>query len=80
MLKSIIAIFIIVFGFILINQINLPAPIKQIYSIYLNNLNNYENIVKLDDNNKLNKILFEELKFSEKFWKLCGKKRRFVSC
>ena len=34
MLKTIIAIFIIVFGFILINQINLPAPIKQIEKFY----------------------------------------------
>ena len=36
MLKTIIAIFIIVFGFILINQINLPAPIKQIEKILPN--------------------------------------------
>ena len=36
MLKTIIAILIIVFGFILINQINLPAPIKQIEKILPN--------------------------------------------
>ncbi len=36
MLKTIIAIFIIVFGFILINRINLPAPIKQIEKILPN--------------------------------------------
>tara|TARA_B000000437_G_scaffold170683_1_gene126847 strand:- start:1354 stop:1536 length:183 start_codon:yes stop_codon:yes gene_type:complete len=36
MLKTIIVIFIIVFGFILINQINLPAPIKQIEKILPN--------------------------------------------
>ena len=35
-LKIIIAIFIIVFGFILINQINLPAPTKQIEKILSN--------------------------------------------
>ena len=35
-LKIIIAIFIIVFGFILINQINLPAPDKQIEKILSN--------------------------------------------
>ena len=34
--KIIIAIFIIVFGFILINQINLPAPAKQIEKILSN--------------------------------------------
>ena len=36
MLKTIIGIFIIVFGFILINQINLPAPIKQLEKILPN--------------------------------------------
>ena len=36
MLKSIIVILLIVFGFILINQINLPAPIKQIEKILPN--------------------------------------------
>ena len=35
-LKIIIAIFIIVFGIILINQINLPAPDKQIEKILPN--------------------------------------------
>ena len=34
--KIIITVFIIVFGFILINQINLPAPIKQIEKILPN--------------------------------------------
>ena len=34
--KILIAIFIIIFGFILINQINLPAPIKQIEKILPN--------------------------------------------
>ena len=34
--KFIIAIFIIVFGFILINKINLPAPTKQIEKILSN--------------------------------------------
>ncbi len=34
--KIIIAILIIVFGFILINQINLPAPLKQIEKILPN--------------------------------------------
>ena len=34
--KIIIAILIIVFGFILINQINLPAPAKQIEKILSN--------------------------------------------
>ena len=34
--KIIIAIFIIVFGFMLINQINLPAPTKQIEKILPN--------------------------------------------
>ena len=34
--KIIIAILIIVFGFILINQINLPAPVKQIEKILSN--------------------------------------------
>ena len=32
-LKILIVIFIIIFGFILINQINLPAPVKQIEKI-----------------------------------------------
>ena len=35
-LKVIIAIFIIVFGIIVINQINLPAPDKQIEKILSN--------------------------------------------
>ena len=35
-LKILIAIFIIIFGFILINQINLPAPVKQIEKILPN--------------------------------------------
>ena len=35
-LKIIIAIFIIVFGIIMINQINLPAPDKQIEKILPN--------------------------------------------
>ena len=35
-IKIIIAIFIIVFGFMLINQINLPAPTKQIEKILPN--------------------------------------------
>ena len=35
-LKILIVIFIIVFGFILINQINLPAPSKQIEKILQN--------------------------------------------
>ncbi len=35
-LKIIIAIFIIVFGIIMINQINLPAPDKQIEKILSN--------------------------------------------
>ena len=35
-LKTLIVIFIIVFGFILINQINLPAPSKQIKKILPN--------------------------------------------
>ena len=35
-LKITLAIFIIVFGFILINQINLPAPDKQIEKILPN--------------------------------------------
>ena len=35
-LKTIIAIFIIVFGIIMINQINLPAPDKQIEKILPN--------------------------------------------
>ena len=34
--KIIIAVLIIVFGFILINQINLPAPAKQIEKILSN--------------------------------------------
>ena len=34
--KIIVAIFVIIFGFILINQINLPAPIKQIEKILPN--------------------------------------------
>ena len=34
--KIIIAVFIIIFGFILINQINLPAPAKQIEKILSN--------------------------------------------
>tara|TARA_B100000676_G_C17339127_1_gene465223 strand:- start:205 stop:387 length:183 start_codon:yes stop_codon:yes gene_type:complete len=35
-LKIIIALFIIIFGFILINQINLPAPVKKIEKILSN--------------------------------------------
>ena len=35
-LKTLIVIFIIVFGFILLNQINLPAPVKQIQKILPN--------------------------------------------
>ena len=35
-LKISITIFIIIFGFILINQINLPAPLKQIEKIIPN--------------------------------------------
>ena len=35
-LKILIAIFIIIFGFVLINQINLPAPVKQIEKILPN--------------------------------------------
>ena len=34
--KILIVIFLIIFGFILINQINLPAPIKQIEKIIPN--------------------------------------------
>ena len=41
-LKIIIAIFIIVFGIIVINQINLPAPDKQIEKILQN-----ENLKKI---------------------------------
>ena len=40
--KIIITVFIIVFGFILINQINLPAPTKQIEKILPNE--NFETI------------------------------------
>ena len=35
-LKILIGIFIIIFGFILINKINLPAPVKQIEKILPN--------------------------------------------
>ena len=34
--KILVAIFIIIFGFMLINQINLPAPVKQIEKILPN--------------------------------------------
>jgi len=34
--KILIVIFLIIFGFILINQINLPAPVKQIEKILPN--------------------------------------------
>ncbi len=34
--KILIVIFLIIFGFILINQINLPAPVKQIEKIIPN--------------------------------------------
>ena len=35
-LKILVAVFIFIFGFVLINQINLPAPIKQIEKILPN--------------------------------------------
>ena len=40
--KILVAIFIIIFGFMLINQINLPAPVKQIEKILPNE--NFKNI------------------------------------
>ena len=35
-LKILVAVFIFIFGFVLINQINLPAPVKQIEKILPN--------------------------------------------
>ena len=34
--KILVVVFIIIFGFVLINQINLPAPVKQIEKILPN--------------------------------------------